>query len=386
MTNLNKKKTGILTFHASHNCGSMMQAYAMQAVLNRLGYENEIINYRNEGQKDMYAVIHRKVNLKNVIRNTIGIFHYGKLKKQWLDYETFLHNTFILSEREYSNTSEIQLIRNHYRACVCGADQIWNITIKDSDDAYFLPFEKGKMKKIAYAPSFGAKRIQDYSSDVQKYAGYLKDYDSLSVRENNGQKWIFELIGKKVPVVLDPTLLIDREYYERIREDSGIEGDYIFYYSPSYSYRLDQFVKKISNKYKLPVIVWNANEYYLKFEFINGFKLPNKFNPGIYFDLISNAKLVVTTSFHGTIFSTICKKNFWILKNGGMYGDDDRVKTLIEQLGIENRLIEPVFDNKFNYLIDCNYSEYNRKIGYLRKKSIKYLMDSLKGGLKDGKK
>lgn len=374
---MKNKKVGILTFHASHNCGSMMQAYAMQTIINDLGYENEIINYRNKGQKDMYAVIHKKINYKNIIRNTFNILHYKKIKKQWNDYEKFLHNTFKLSEREYNYTSEINDIKNYYDVCVCGADQIWNITIKDSDDAYFLPFEKDSMKKVSYAPSFGAKRIQDYTNDEQRYGNYLKDYDYLSIRENNGQKWISELINKKVPVVLDPTLLIDKDKYDRIREKSGIKGDYIFYYSPSYSFKLDQFVKKIAKKYKLPVVVWNANEYYLKSEFINGFKLPKTFNPGVYYDLISNAKLVITTSYHGTIFSTICKQKFWILKNGGMYGNDDRVRTLIEQLGMENRLIEPLFDNNFDYLKECDYSNYDKKLKELRKKSIDYLKKSL---------
>lgn len=375
--NIMNKKIGILTFHASHNCGSIMQSYAMQTILNNLKYDNEIIDFQNYGQRDMYAIFHKKKSLKNFIKNIVSLLNYKRIKKQWFDYEEFLQKKYVLSQRKYYITNDINNISNDYNICICGADQIWNITIPDSDDAYFLPFKDKKIKKIAYAPSFGAKKIQDYSSNYKKYSNYLNDFDYLSIREKNGQKWIKEMIGKNVPIVLDPTLLIDENEYEKIREHSGFKDEYIFYYAPSYSFKLDKFVKKISKKYKLPVIVWNATEYFLKFEYLNGFILPERINPGVYYDLIKNAKLVITTSFHGTIFSSICKKNFWVLKNGGMYENDDRVKTLIDQLSLHDRLIEPIFDKNYDYLCNCDYKNYDIQIKNLRKKSIDYLIKSL---------
>lgn len=372
------KKIGILTFHASHNCGSMMQAYAMQNLLLELGYENEIIDFQNKGQRDMYAVIHKKLTVKNLLRNFVTMLHFKKISKQWDDYEKFMFKNFILSSKKYYETVDLETIDRYYSKCICGADQIWNITIPDSDDGYFLPKKYKNMKKIAYAPSFGSKNIKKYSDNPDKYKKFLENFDSLSIRENNGKKWINELTGKDVPVVLDPTLMIKKDMYDKISESANINEKYIFYYAPSYSRKLDKFVKKISKKYKLKVVVWNASEYYLKSEFINGYKLPKKFNPGVYYDLIKNAELVVTTSFHGTIFSTICKKKFWVLKNGGMYGDDDRVITLINQLKIADRLIEPNFDDNFDYFNDVNYSEYDVNLKKLQKQSLNYLINSLK--------
>ena len=93
------KKIGILTFHASHNCGSMMQAYAMQNLLTELGYENEIIDFQNVGQRDMYAVIHKKVTVKNLLRNFVTILHFKKISNQWNDYEKFMHDNFSMSSR-----------------------------------------------------------------------------------------------------------------------------------------------------------------------------------------------------------------------------------------------------------------------------------------------
>lgn len=370
-------KVGILTFHASHNCGSMMQAYATQQLLEKLGYDNEIIDFQNFGQKDMYSVVHKKLSIKNMIKNIILIPHYFKLKEHWKDYEEFLHINFKLSEERYSKTEEIYKIREKYNTCICGADQIWNITIKDADDAYFLPFDKKNMKKISYAPSFGAKEIAKYTNDIQKYKKYLKDFDYLSIRENNGKKWIKNMIGKEVPVVLDPTLMLEGEDYERIRRASGIKNKYIFYYAPTYKRNLDKFVKKISKKYNLPVVVWNSKEYYLKGEYLNGFKMSEHQEPGIYLDLIKNADLIITTSFHGTIFSTIEKKKFWVLKNGGMYTTDDRVITLVNQLCIENRLIEPEFDDNKDYFEEVDYRNYEENLKVLREQSLNYLKNCL---------
>lgn len=371
------KKIGIITFHASHNCGSMMQAYAIQKQVEKLGYENEIIDFQNEGQKDMYAVVHRKKTIKNFIKNTLLLFSRKKIRKQWNDYEKFKNKTFKLSKTKYSNSDELKETNNKYDCFISGADQIWNITIKDADDSYFLDFVEDEKIKIAYAPSFGAKNILDVSNDPQKYARFLNRYDYLSIRENNGKKWIKDLIGKTVPVVLDPTLLLDSNEYENLIEKNDYDGKYIFYYSPTYSRKIDKFVKKISKKYKLPVIVWNSREYYMKKEYLNGFILPKKLNPGVYLDLIKNAEIIITTSFHGTIFSTVYRKKFFVIKNGNMYTTDDRVLTLINQLGIKKQLIEPNFNDDFDYLGDIDYSEYEKNLIKLRKNSIEFLKESL---------
>lgn len=372
------KKVGIITFHSSHNCGSMMQAYALQKVVEKLNFKNEIIDFQNEGQRDMYAVVHKKRTIKNFIKNTLLFFSRDKIRKQWNEYENFKYNTFKLSKKKYSNFNELKSTNNEYDCFISGADQIWNITIKDSDDCYFLNFVEAGKKKIAYAPSFGAKNILDVSNNPEKYAQFLNSYDSLSIRENNGKKWIKNLTGKDVPVVLDPTLLLDSSEYEHLIEKNEYNGKYIFYYSPTYSRKIDKFVKKISKKYRLPVIVWNAREYYMKKEYLNGFILPKKINPGVYLYLIKNAELVITTSFHGTIFSTIYRKKFFVIKNGNMYTTDDRVLTLVNQLGIEDQLIEPNFDDNFEYLNDINYCKYEENLKKLRNSSINFLEKSLK--------
>ena len=372
------KKTGILTFHNSYNCGSMLQSYAMQNSLKKLGIENEIINFSNEGQKELYLVTYKNRNLKNFIKNIIIFPHKKKVVVNNQKYEEFKTKHFELSQKSYTKMEELS--DEEYDKVIVGSDQIWNTTIMDSDDAYFLPWVK-KAKKIAYAPSFGAKRLEKYVGDIEKYKKYLHEFEHLSIREKNGQTWLKELLQEEVPVVLDPTLLLEKEDYEKIEaKDIEEKEKYIFFYCPSFDSEICKFVKKISDKYKLKVIVWSAKEYYLKYIKRYGFILAEYENPSSYLYYIKNAELVFTTSFHGTIFSSIYRKKFYVIKNGGMYEDDDRVKTLVTQLGIEDRLVPYEFDANKDYLEPVNYEKYSINLKECKEKSLDYLRKSLGEG------
>ena len=152
---------------------------------------------------------------------------------------------------------------------------------------------------------------------------------------------------------------------------------YIFYYSPGFDYRINNLVKAISKKYNLPVIAFNSKNYYVKLMQLQHFLLPKLENPSTYLQLISNATMVITTSFHGTIFSTIFKKNFWTIKNGGMFGEDDRVLTLMENLDLTDRLIDIEFDDNFDYFCEKNFEIYDTNLSELRKKSLQFLNESI---------
>lgn len=372
------KKIGIITFHASHNCGSFMQAYALQKyITDNLNCNAEIIDFSSKGQQELYAYKTKVTSIKQLVKKILLLPINKQMKVIYNDYDTFINSNLYLSKEKYSKTSDLADIENKYDAFICGSDQIWNVKCPDFDDSYFLP-SVNKKKKIAYAPSFGAMRLENHASDVNKYKNLLIGFDKISCREINGKKWIEELTGREVELVLDPTLLIDsNEYDNLIDESEKIEGEYIFYYSPKYNKEATKVVENISKKYNLPVIMWNAKEWILRGMFFKGFKTPYHQNPGIYLNLIKNAKIIFTTSFHGAIFSTQYRKKFWVLKVGGMKGDDDRVFTLLSQLNLVNRFLDPNNYDEESIFKDINYSEYENNLLELRKKSILFLKNSL---------
>lgn len=368
------KKIGIITFHNSYNCGSMLESYAIYKKMCEIDNDAEIIDFSSDGQRNLYSIYEKNNSIKNIVKNIVLFPHRKRIAFNNGKYEEFKNKFFKLSKKYVNNNID----ESNYLIIVAGSDQIWNITIEDYDDAYFLSFASKKIRKVAYAPSFGSKNILKYSSNPEKYKNLISSFDALSIRENNGKKWIKELTGINVPVLIDPTLLYDSSFYDKILDDECTPtGKYIFFYCPGFDRKLSKFVKKISDKYNLPVICWSTKSYYKKNISSFGFKLPKFESPSVYLSLIKNAELIITTSYHGTIFSTIYRKKFMTLKNGGMYGDDDRVLTLLEQLNMKHKLIEPLFDNNIDYLTDVDYSDYNIKIESLKKDAEKYIKENI---------
>lgn len=369
------KKIGIITFHNSYNCGSMLESYAMQTVLKKMGMETEIINFSNEGQKEIYNYKFKNNSIKNIIKNILIFPAIKKIKLNNYKYEEFKNKNFILSENEYSKQEE--LTDYEYSTVVAGSDQIWNITIEDGDDAYFLPWVK-KARRVAYAPSLGSKKIAEHTDNINKYIDYLNKFDAISIREQNGNKWIKEMIGQDVPVLLDPTMLLNKEDYDKIKDNNNVKDKYIFFYAPSFDTEICRFVKKVADKYNLKVITWSTKSYFVKLIRRFGFELPDYEDPSVYLNLIANAELVFTTSYHGTIFSTIYKKKFFTIKNGGMYGNDDRVLTLLNQLNMLERLTPFEFDDNKDYLEEVNYEKYDSSVDELKNKAFDYINKNIK--------
>ena len=341
-------RVGILTLHHSYNCGSMLQAFALQETLERMGHEVRVINFSNEGQARLYRVLERPTSLKRIVKDLLLAPRAGRIRRNFAAYERFMTEHLHLDGPVVRHREELD--DAGYDVVVAGSDQVWNVTIDDGDDAYFLPWVT-RARRVAYAPSFGARSIARFSPDPRVHAGWLKDFDALSIRERNGRRWIRELIGVDAPVLLDPTLLLDAGDYAPLEHrPPGLPGEYLFYYAPSYSRPINRFVAAIAKRHGLAVVAFNAKTFYVKGMGLTGFVLPAVEGPAAYLALIRGAAAVVTTSFHGTVFSTIYRRPFWTVKNGGMYHDDDRVLTLLEALGLEDRLVPPSFDSGRDWL------------------------------------
>lgn len=368
------KKVGIITFHNSYNCGSMLESFAIHHYLLKRGVENEIIHFSTPGQKRLYDIYERNHNVKDIVKNMILFPHRKRLKYNNQCYRKFQEENFKMT-KEYSSRSELS--DDDYSVVVAGSDQIWNTTIIDFDDAYFLPWVK-KARKVAYAPSFGARNILKYAKDPEKYKRYLDDFDALSIRENNGKKWIKDLTGKEVEVLLDPTLLLERKDYDLILDQEyKVPEKYIFFYCPDFNKDICRFVKQVAEKYQLPVITWSSKKYYIHRIQRYGFLLAEYESPAVYLTLIKNASLVFTTSFHGTIFSSIYQKKFFTIRNGDMFLEDDRVATLLNSLGLEDRFIDYSYDPNFDYLQEVDYKAYSKNLKALQKKATKYIEENM---------
>lgn len=376
-------KVGVITFHASHNSGSILQTFAFQTVLkDKLNVDSEIIDFSNKGQRDYYSVYVPVYSFKHFVKNCFTLLIAKRVKNEYREYEEFINNRLKLSKRRYLSTDEMTSIATDYDCLICGSDQVWNVTCVDRDDAYFLSFARNT-KKIAYATSLGAKNINKYAVEPQKYKMYLQDFTAISVREGNGKKWIEELMngeGPDIHISVDPTLLLKKDEWSSYAGTKIISGKYIFYYAFNYTKEVNDTVKKISKAYGMPVYMFDVKSWGVKGNFRFGFKLADQYGPSAFLSLVKNAEMVLTTSFHGTVFSTIFEKKFWYLDSPMHSKDDDRASFLLHQLGLDDRLVEISKVKEMDLLVPPEFDISRKLVEELRLDSMKYLKDSICDG------
>lgn len=369
------KKIAIITFHASHNNGSMLQALALQTVIQEK-YKNsvEIIDYSNEGQRNMYAPIPKPHNWKQLIKKFMWMTNHRQLQQQYDAYEAFSKKYFNLSIKRYKESSELGELELEYDAFIAGSDQVWNIKCIDADDAYYLNFIHNK-PCFAYAVSFGANN--PFENDATKYKKYINKFVEISVRENNAKQWIKEYADRNVQTCLDPTMLLDKEQWERVVEvekEPIIRGDYIYYYCFSINEQVQKFLKYLSKKMNMPVYFMEAKEWTLKMCWRNGIHLIKKYGPDVYMNVVKNAKLFITTSFHGTAFATIYRKNFWYIRsNESETSKDDRATTFLQQLDLMTRYKTVDELKEIDLYKPIDYEKVDSKLYRLRQESLQYL-------------
>lgn len=368
------KKVGIITFHASHNYGSMLQAYALQQVVLGMGYDCEIINFRSATQKEQYKPIFMVGTLygkcvRFIIQATYAL---GILKKHRL-FERFLKEELILSKKEYTTLKELESENFNYDYYISGSDQIWNTYNIDFSYAYFLPFVKYG-NRIAYAPSMGSHLGIDKFGNLDRISDLLKKYDALSVREAVGSKYIESLISKPVTTVLDPTLLLEPQIYNKlICNKPLIKGEYIFIYSPNYNECVYEMAYKLGRKYNQKIVIsqgLRTKEEMLKWG--RKLKIYAAVGPKEFLNLCKNASIICCDSFHAVVFSILLKKCFFVLD--GM--KDNRISNVLQITNLQDRSFT-LSDNYLSAPLHIDYTNALSHLGIERRRSLDWLKRNL---------
>lgn len=326
------KKVGIITFHASHNYGSMLQAYALQQTVIALGHECQIINLRTATQKKMYNPLFMK---KNWVKK-LGIIRYplltiNDIRKHWL-FEKFMKENYFLTSRVYCSSEELKNESFDFDCYISGSDQIWNTGCQDFSTAYYLDFVK-KGKRVAYAPSMGPCPEQGKDIFNKFISESLSRYDAISVREQGTATRIKQITDKNIEIAADPTLLLSSSKWANLAGSSPIvRGKYILLYTPCYEHYKELYVEaaRFAEKCDMKVICtlpdgyrdWHRNRYFEYFIAVG---------PLEFLNLIKNANYVLCGSFHAVVFSLLFYKPFYAYK--GM--EDCRISHLLEMTGLE---------------------------------------------------
>jgi hypothetical protein len=358
---INENRIGILTFQNSDNYGALLQAYALQKTVEKLGAESEIIDYISPNKKDMYGLIKigKGYSAKNFIASLVKL---PKKISLYTSAKKFRKEYLNLTSKKYYSHADLSENQEHWDKFIVGSDQVWNYRNTRFDHAYLLSFVNDDNKKNSYAASFGVDSIEETPSEKilkfnpgisnlkGEYSKYLSSFKNISVREEVGIKIVKELIGKDTRLVLDPTLLLDKN--EWIDQLDGIDSkynNYILLYTLDNRKEIFEYAKAISDKLNRKVVLIGNKKMAKKYGFIFD-------NPSIlgFVKLFETASFIITDSFHGCAFSINLEKQFMPFYHSGKK-TYSRIDNLLKMADIQSR---KTFDTDHN--TDYNQLDYDK--------------------------
>lgn len=377
------KKIGIVTYFYFYNYGTMLQAYALEHYIKELddSVTCEIVNYVF-GEK---TCIPRKgiirTRIKRLLhyllewRRVVIIWRYQKrmqCRKPFFD--SFLSEKMSVSQHKYVFADELKKEPPMYDIYITGSDQTWSPKI-GFNSALFLDFVKKSGIKAAYGPSVG---VTSFTQEQQDYLReHLKDYKYLSCRESIGAQLLELVTGRKVSVVLDPTLMVEAKEWGEIAVKPIIREPYILCYFLGDRTYYRRFVKDLAEKSSLSV-------YYIPVSWVDCRRTNNLLfdvGPAEFLGLIQNAQYVCTDSFHGVAFCVNFNKQFFAFtKHEGDVnsGDNSRLYDFLQRMGLEERLIANYEKGKLSLnLID--YENTNELLLNERERSKQFLEELIYG-------
>ena len=356
-------KIGILTYHFSINFGAVLQCYALQEALKGLGHSVYVIDYITKEQQDNTALYRKNTNLQNVIKNVALLPFHFKRKRRNILFESFKDH-WLDCTRHVGNKQElIDLIKElGLDAIFVGSDQVWNSTIKDFDRIFFLegiPF----VKKVGYSVSLGSAK----SSDLVPYKTLILEFDYFTTRERSAAIIINEVCNKKPEISLDPTYLIDISRCQSFSKVQVEKQDTVVCY----------FLNKKKYKENLQKVIRYAKTHNLKLALLDlrvslsSIKAHGIINigPQEFLNYIYSSSVVITDSFHGTVFSILLNKPFYSINNN-FNGNDTRRFELLSELGLAKQYVTNSMLNENNSLPEIDYTDVNRKLESIKDYSL----------------
>lgn len=351
------KIINIVTYHRAINYGAFLQCFALQKKLRNNGYDVYILDHQPIADKKRYRLIQFN-SIKELIKSII-LLPQNMIKK---------HNF----KKDYCLIRMTKNVKSDI--AITGSDQVWNPILTGGKlDRYFTLEEVDADKKISYAASIGDEGVvKEYADDFKKI---LRRLDYVSVREEKAKNALRPLGKKKTEITIDPVFLLSKNEWEKeIKERSKktTEGNYILSYFIGATSQQYKALSKISKNTNLKVISYSAiqkEKDVYKHCYTDG--------PFEFISKLQKSKLVITSSFHGTAFSIIFHKNFYVLMPNSK--KRDRIDTILKLVGLTDRIIETEDDINKITLDDIDYTKPQIKLEAAKLKSYAWLKKALGG-------
>ena len=353
-------KIGILTFHRAHNYGAVLQCYALLQCLKGLGHDVWTIDYRQPFIEQAYRAFD--------MRRWLGMA--ARLQKQSLSYlyryparqaQKYYFERFVGSHLHPTPACTADTIPQDFDAYIIGSDQLWNWEYVGNrvDNVFLGQFTRNASGKLyGYAISSNRRSLEAVGAQALKQV--IARFDAISMREDSVSKAIHNLTGSMPSVCCDPTLLTDASTWEAITHDKYRNRKYVLAYQvgrPRGSRTLlFSKAKALARELRCETILVDMASARLSVEdFVSLFKY---------------ARYVVCTSFHGTAFSLIFERPFYVLQS--LRDTDDRFAGLLRCIGAAERCVRP--DASLEPL-PMDYTPIRRALHSYREQSLQFLAD-----------
>ena len=339
-------KIGIITIHNSPNYGASLQAFALWKYLEMQGHDVEIIDLYRPYQKKYvpskrFQCMRQNTSFasrcKQAVKKMLGI-KKRKVGKLFSDNAKWKFDEFssqIKYSRAYKGIDELYADPPIYDLYVSGSDQLWNPTQPYCLEPYFLTFVPNGGRKISYATSIGITDLTDEEKHKFKY--WLYSYEAVSVREKQGQKLLQVITGRNdIEQVLDPTFLLDMKVWKRLAIYPELNRPYLLLFTLGLSEKMLVYAKRLAKDSGLLLVYLTQMQPKCK---DGSYIAIRDAGPKDFLGYIAKAQMVITDSFHCTVFSLILGAyNFYTyIDPNNKRGS--RIEDLLAIFGLSNHII-----------------------------------------------
>ena len=366
------KKFGIISYNRYcnfTNYGSALQSWALYNTINKIGegkWEAVLIDYcpKQHLDKNPLNPIENMWDADEESRKMCEL-SLPAIEINFYKFEDFYDTQFISTKRKYTPSNFDEIVDESIDGFVCGSDTIFCIDEFGLDDGFYSNFECMKNGySVSYAASFGDPHFTE--DTLLELNDLLKNFNYITLRENDMLLYVNENTLVPVKRVLDPTLLLTAEDYDEIIAPRQEKSKYILLYARRHNEQMSNFAENFAKENG-----WEIVEISLRAS--NAKKHRMFYEAGVeeFLSLVKHAEFVVTNSFHGMIFSVQYKVPFYIFSREQC---DTKISELLGILGLSNRLVITESDMRFD---EIDYEKVHNNIVIEREKSLKILNEEL---------
>lgn len=384
-------KIGIATVHKAPNYGANLQTYALWRYLSNEGHDCEVLDIPLNAQPPRFPLSRPEyyecptpslsVRIKSQLRKILVVFGIKKpiytpppiLPAAQKKFDEF--NQLINYSCRYDLLADLYANPPHYDLYVTGSDQVWNPTQHYCLEPFFLTFAPMGSRKISYAASIGIEELRE--NERIQFKQWLSSYEAISVREKVGCQLVKDITGREdIEQVIDPTFLLSQDEWRSFAIMPQCKNPYILVFTLGHNQELIDYALRLKSEsgYAVKVVCMMA--------------LPN---PGLDYESITDAcpreligymaqaELVLTDSFHGTVFSILMGANNFYTYLFSHAKRNSRMIDLLALMNLSNHIIDNSLADSFEVLMNrkVNHAETSNLIKLERERCRTWLLNSI---------